>query len=456
MQEHAREQFASRLGFILMTAGCAIGLGNIWRFPVMTGSCGGGFFVLLYLIFLALLGFPVMMMELALGRAGRSTYPGAFRNLAGENRRFKWHIPAYAVFAGNFVLLMYYSVISGWLLAYTVQMISGNKELLTPEYFSVFTTRTPEQILYTFLMLTGTVIICLGSLRGTIEKSIKVMMAGLFLLLTILVVKSLCLPGAGAGVKFFLYPSLDKFAGENFLGTLHAAMAQAFFTLSLGIGSIAICGSYFNKERSLPGEGLWIVIFDTLVAVSAGLIIFPACFTFGVSPDAGPPLIFITLPKVFQNMTAGGFWGTLFFLFLTVAAFSTLVAVFENLVAFGMDEFRWARKRSCGIFGVLLALFSLPCIFGFSIWKQIQPLGKGSTILDFEDFIVSENLLPLGALLLALFCMHRYGWGSENFYTELNTGKGLKFPRFMTWYMKWILPLIILTIWAVGIAKRFF
>ena len=249
MQENSREQFASRLGFILMTAGCAIGLGNIWRFPVVTGSCGGGFFVLLYLFFLALLGFPVMMMELALGRAGRSTYPGAFRKLSGTGKRFKWHIPAYAVFTGNFILLMYYSVISGWLLAYTRQMVSGNRDLLVPEYFSIFITQTPMQIVYTFLMILATVIICLGGLRRTIEKSIKVMMGGLFLLLVILVIKSLCLPGAGAGIKFFLYPSLDKFAGENALETLHAAMAQAFFSLSLGIGSIAICGSYFNKER---------------------------------------------------------------------------------------------------------------------------------------------------------------------------------------------------------------
>ncbi|MBR7104245.1 MAG: sodium-dependent transporter [Lentisphaeria bacterium] len=450
-----REQFGSRLGFILMTAGCAIGLGNIWRFPVVTGACGGGFFVLLYAVFLIFLGFPVMMMELSLGRGGRSTYPGAFRNLSTGKSRFKWHTPAYILFAGNFILLMYYTVISGWLLAYAAALCSGKAAALTPDYFDRFIADTPGQILYTFLMILATVVICLGSLKGTIEKSIKVMMAGLFLLLGILVIKALTLPKAMEGVKFFLYPSFENFAGKNFLETVHAAMAQAFFTLSLGIGSIAICGSYFGKERSLPGEGLWIVLFDTLVAVCAGLIIFPCCFAFDVSPAAGPPLIFITLPKVFCNMTGGAFWGSLFFVFLTVAAFSTLVAVFENLVAFGMDEFHLSRKKSAGICGVLLTVFSLPCILGFSIWKNVQLLGKGSSILDFEDFIVSDNLLPLGALYLALFCMNRYGWGSENFYAELNAGTGLKFPRCMRFYLKWILPVVIFAIWAVGLYKKF-
>lgn len=449
-----REQFASRLGFIMMTAGCAIGLGNVWRFPVTTGAHGGGFFVLLYLFFLILLGFPVMMMELALGRAGRSTFPGAFRNLRSKENNFKWQLPAYVFFAGNFILLTFYSVISGWLLAYAVKMISGAGHTLSPEYFSSFTADTPQQIFYTFIMIALTVFICLGSLRGCIEKSIKWMMTGLFLLLFALVVKALTLPNARAGVEFFLDPSLEKFAGNNFMETVHAAMAQAFFTLSLGIGSIAICGSYFSKERSLPGEGLWIIIFDTAVAVCAGLIIFPSCFAYGVSPDAGPSLIFITLPLVFKNMTAGVLWGALFFLFLSIAAFSTLVAVFENLTAFGMDEWNWSRKKSAGFFGIMLAVFSLPCIFGFGIWRNVNVFGIGS-VLDFSDFIVSDNLLPLGALFLAVFCMNRYGWGSENFYTEINTGKGLKFPHFALPYLKWVVPLVIFSVWIIGLYKRF-
>ena len=450
-----REQFASRLGFILMTAGCAIGLGNIWRFPYVAGQYGGGLFVLLYLFFLVLLGFPVMMMELALGRAGRSTYPGAFKNLTLSKAKKPWYIPALVLFSGSFILLSFYIVITGWLFSYTIEYFKGGAGL-NAEFFAAFLKKPAAQIISAFIMLAATVGICLGGVRKTIEKSIKWMMGGLFVLLLVLVVKSLTLPNASAGVKFFLMPSFEKFAGSNFLETVHAAMSQAFFTLSLGIGSIAICGSYFGKERSLPNEGLWIVIFDTLVAVCAGLIIFPSCYAYNVAPGAGPSLIFITLPLVFQNMAGGWLWGALFFLFLTIAAFSTLVAVFENLAAFGIDELKLSRKKSCIIFGLALAVSSLPCIFGFNILSGFHPLGGSSNILDLEDFIVSDNMLPLGALMLSIFCTRRIGWGLDNFYTEINTGKGLKFPRFFGIYLKWILPLIIFAIWLIGICKRFF
>ena len=450
-----REQFASRLGFILMTAGCAIGLGNIWRFPYVAGQYGGGLFVLLYLFFLVLLGFPVMMMELALGRAGRSTYPGAFKNLTLSKAKKPWYIPALVLFSGSFILLSFYIVITGWLFSYTIEYFKGGADL-NAEFFAAFLKKPAAQIISAFIMLAATVGICLGGVRKTIEKSIKWMMGGLFVLLLVLVVKSLTLPNASAGVKFFLMPSFEKFAGSNFLETVHAAMSQAFFTLSLGIGSIAICGSYFGKERSLPNEGLWIVIFDTLVAVCAGLIIFPSCYAYNVAPGAGPSLIFITLPLVFQNMAGGWLWGALFFLFLTIAAFSTLVAVFENLAAFGIDELKLSRKKSCIIFGLALAVSSLPCIFGFNILSGFHPLGGSSNILDLEDFIVSDNMLPLGALMLSIFCTRRIGWGLDNFYTEINTGKGLKFPRFFGIYLKWILPLIIFAIWLIGICKRFF
>ena len=450
-----RELFASRLGFILMTAGCAIGLGNVWRFPYVAGQYGGGLFVLLYLFFLVFLGFPVMMMELALGRAGRSTYPGAFKNLTLSKAKKPWYIIALILFSGSFILLSFYTVITGWLFSYTFEYLKGGANLKSG-YFEAFLKSPGNQIICTFVMLAATVAICLGGIRKTIEKSIKWMMGGLFFLLLVLVVKSLCLPNASAGVRFFLMPSFEKFAGNNFLETVHAAMSQAFFTLSLGIGSIAICGSYFGKERSLPNEGLWIVIFDTLVAVCAGLIIFPSCYAYNVAPGAGPSLIFITLPLVFQNMAAGWLWGSLFFLFLTIAAFSTLVAVFENLAAFGIDELKWSRKKSCTIFGLALAASSLPCIFGFNILSNFHPLGGSSNILDLEDFIVSDNLLPLGALFLTVFCSRRFGWGQENFYNEINTGKGLKFPRFFGFYLKWILPLIIFAIWLIGICKRFF
>ena len=449
-----RELFASRLGFILMTAGCAIGLGNVWRFPYITGAYGGGIFVLLYLFFLALLGFPVLMMELAMGRAGRSTYPGAFRNL--RQSRFKWEIPGYILFTGNMILLMFYTVVTGWLLAYTWEYVAGNGAKLTAEKFDMFLASPGQQVLYAMIALLITVPVCLGGVQKSVEKIVKVMMGGLFIILLILVINSLQMQGAKAGLHFFLYPDAGNLAEKSFFDAVHAAMAQAFFTLSIGIGSIAVCGSYFSKERSLPMEGFWIILLDTTVAVCAGLIIFPCCHTFNIAPDAGPPLIFITLPKVFQNMAGGRFWGMLFFMFLSVAALSTLIAVFENLVAFGMDEFKWQRKKSCGIFGVILAVLTLPCVFGFNIWQNFHPLGGQSNVLDLEDFIVSDNLLPLGALILTLFCMNRYGWGKDNFYTELNTGKGWKFPGgILCFYMRWILPLVIFSIWLIGILKRF-
>ena len=451
--KNEREQFASRLGFILMTAGCAIGLGNVWRFPYIAGAHGGGFFVLLYIFFLVIIGFPVLMMELALGRAGRSTYPGAFRNL--NRGRFKWEIPGYILFTGNMILLMFYAVITGWLLFYAWMYFSGQSEKLSPETFSALLASPGRQMLFTFIALLLTIPICMGGVRGAIEKSIKIMMAGLLLILAVLIVHSMRLPGAGKGVSFFLFPDFQNFAQNNLAATIHAAMTQAFFTLSLGIGSIAICGSYFNKERSLPQEGFWIIILDTLVAISSGLIIFPCCMSFGIEPDAGPSLIFITLPRVFQSMTGGAFWGTLFFVFLAVAAISTLIAVFENLAAFGMDEFNLSRKKSCAIFGIVLTLLALPCIFGFNIWQDFHPFGGNSNVLDLEDFLVSDNLLPLGALALTLFCMNRFGWGKENFFAELNTGKGWKFPRFTGYHLKWVLPVIIFAIWLAGILKRF-
>lgn len=454
--ENQREHFASRLGFIFMTAGCAIGLGNVWRFPYTAGTNGGGFFVLLYLLCLTLFGIPVLMMELAIGRAGQSTFPGAFRRLQNPESKFKWHIPAYGLFTGNMILLMFYTVVTGWLLIYTFRFMTADPGVYDEKFFGQMLTSIPIQSYGMFAALLATLVICLGGVQKVIEKSIKIMMGGLFALLLILVINSLSLKGASEGVAFFLKPDISDFAGENFLKTLHAAMAQAFFTLSLGIGSIAICGSYINKERSLFQEGLWIIFLDTTVAISSGLIIFPACMAFGVEPDSGPPLIFITLPKVFMTIKFGFFWGSLFFLFLSVAALSTLVAVFENLVAFGIDEFKWKRQKSGIIFGIILGILSMPCILGFNLWKKFQPLGSGSSILDLEDFIVSANLLPLGSIFMLLFCMNRKGWGSRNFFTELNTGKGWKFPEWTENYIKFIVCPILIILWAVGIVEKFF
>ena len=459
-QPSAREQFASRAGFILMSAGCAIGLGNVWRFSYIAGEYGGGFFVLLYLLFLAILGFPVMLMELAVGRAGRSTFPGAFRNLQSPQSKFKWHKPVYWLFTGNLILLMFYTVITGWLLIYAAGYITGRMTAVvsTADSAKIFENLLASPMLQTVGLLVSvaiTTLVCMGGVRKTIEKSIKIMMTGLFLLLIVLVIHALRLPNAIQGVSFFLKPDWQKFVGDGILNTVHAAMAQAFFTLSLGVGSMAVCGSYMPRERSLANEGVWIISLDTMVAVFSGLIIFPACAAFSINPNAGPPLIFITLPNVFANMQYGIFWGALFFVFLSIAAVSTLIAVFENLVSFGMDQWHWSRKRSCTIFTAILTVLSLPCIFGFNIWKRFQPFGKGSSVLDLEDFIISDNLLPLGAFYVALFCVSRYGWGKENFLQEINTGKGWQFPTWLFCYCKWVLPAVILLIWVIGIAKRF-
>ncbi len=451
-----RERFATRLGFILMTAGCAIGLGNVWRFPYIAGEYGGALFVLCYIGCLIFFGLPVMLMELALGRAGQSTFPGAFARLQNPESRFKWHIPAYVLLSGNLFLLMFYTVVTGWLLFYMVKFATCDAAVWDNELFGKLLSSPQTQTVYMLASVIITVLICVGGVQKMIEKSIKVMMAGLFLLIAALVIYALTLPNAVSGVKFFLMPDFQNFSGNNLFATLNAALSQAFFTLSIGIGSIAVCGSYMDKKRSLFQEGFWIIILDTIVAVASGLIIFPCCAAFGLSPDAGPQLIFVTLTKVFQNMEYPFFWGGLFFVFLFVAALSTLIAVFENLAAFGMDEFKWSRKKSCFIFFILLSLLSLPCIFGFNLWKNFQPFGKGSNILDLEDFIVSNNLLPLGAVYLIIFCLNKSGWGDENLFIELNTGKGWKFPMWTKNYIRFVIPIVILLIWFAGIKEKFF
>ena len=451
-----REQLSSRIGFILLAAGCAIGLGNIWRFPYIVGENGGGFFVLLYLICLALLGFPILLLELSVGRAGRSTFPGAFKNLKNKNSKFRWEIPVYVLFAGNMILLMFYTVLTGWLLAYMMSFLMGDHSVMDESYFSNLLSSPNLQIYYLLIALILTVVICIGGVQKRIEKVIKYMMGGLFILLLVLVVKANLLEGASNGLKFFLMPNWGNFVKNNPWSTIYDAMTQAFFTLSIGIGSIAICGSYTSKERTLVSEGSWIIALDTMVAFCAGLIIFPACFAFGVKPEAGPSLIFITLPKVFMNMSGGFFWGSLFFLFLFVAALSTLVAVFENIVAFGIDELKWSRKKSTGIFSIALAILSLPCIFGFNLWKNFHPFGGDSTVLDLEDFIVSMNLLPLGALYVCIFCLSRYGWGKDNCLAEINEGKGLRLSRKLFTSATFFLPVIIFGIWLIGIINKFF
>ena len=454
-----REMLASRLGFLLLTAGCSIGLGNVWRFPYITGQYGGGFFVLMYLFFLIILGFPVMVMELSIGRGGRLDIVGCYKKLKNPDSKLPWEKAGMLFFTGNLILLMFYSVVTGWLLAYSYFFATGRFSSLKPEeceaFFGTFLSSPGQGILFTYIAVAVTMGICFAGLKSGVERITKFMMGGLFLLLIALAVQALQLPRAGEGVEFFLFPDLKKMTDNGIWQSVHAAMTQAFFTLSLGIGSIAICGSYIDRKQSLPQEATIIILLDTFVAVMAGLIIFPSCFAFGVAPGQGPSLIFITLPKIFMTMSWGALRGTVFFIFLSIAALTTLVAVAENLIAFGIDEWKLSRKKSTCITALLLFLCSLPCIFGFNLWQEFQPLGKGSSILDLEDFIVSDNLLPLGALMITLFCTRKCGWGYGNFLEEANAGSGFHFPHIMRAYIAYVLPVIIFLIWVIGLIKRF-
>ena len=455
----AREKLGTRLGFLLMTAGCAIGLGNVWRFPYIAGNYGGAIFVLFYLVFLAILGFPIMVAELSLGRAGQSDLPGAVKKLEKEGH--KWHIPANIFFAGNLVLLMFYTVVTGWMLAYTWKFFIGDTLLMAPDtksalFFDSFLANTREMTFFTILGIAFTAAVCMMGVKKGVEKAMKIMLGGMFILQIVLIIMVMRFDGAWEGVKFFLAPDWNKVQNTGLWPAIHAAMMQAFFTLSLGVGSIAICGSYIDKERSLPGEGVLIILLDLAAAIASGLIVFPACFAFNMEAGQGPALIFVTLTEVFRQMPAGRFLGTAFFLFMSVAALSTLSAVGENLIAYIMRTFSLSRIKSSLIFTIILSLASLPCVFGFNIWKKFQPMGKGTNVLDLEDFIISDNLLPLGSIFIILFCTSKYGWGEKAFLEEANTGKGMKFPAFMRMYVKWILPLVILALWGHNIYAKLF
>ncbi len=451
----ARERLSSRLGFILLSAGCAIGLGNVWRFPYITGRYGGAAFVLLYLLFLVFMGVPVMIMEFAIGRAGRMNIVGALRKL--EPAGSKWHGVGYAAIAGNYLLLMYYSVITGWLLYYFFSFLSGNLNASfgtaeVGEYFSSLTASAGLQTALTALALlltAGTVII---GLKNGVEKITKVMMMILFILMLVLAIHSCLLPGAGDGIRFYMKPDFGNLVHEYGFGeSVFAAMGQAFFTLSLGIGAMAIFGSYFDNKRSLGGESIRIICLDTTVALLSGFIIFPACSSFGVEAGSGPSLLFISLPNVFTQMAMGGIWGAVFFLAMIFAALSTLIAVFENICAYWMDMHGWSRKKAAAINFVLLFVLSLPALLGYNVLSGIQPLGAGSTILDGEDFLVSNIILPIGSLAYVIFCTHRYGWGWDKFTAEANLGEGLKVPQALRFYCAWILPIIIAVISINGI-----
>lgn len=452
-----RERFSSRLGFILISAGCAVGLGNVWRFPYITGQYGGAAFVLVYLIFLVLLGLPIMVMEFAVGRASQKSAARSFHVL--EPAGTKWHLQGYACMAGNYLLMMFYTTVGGWMAAYIFKTLTGEfKGLDSDGVAAVFNDMLARPGYMTFWMVLVVLLsffICSLGLQKGVERITKAMMSCLFLILLILCIRSVTLPGASEGLRFYLIPDFTRFTENGVGNTIFAAMGQAFFTLSLGIGAMAIFGSYIGKDRSLTGETINICLLDTLVAFLAGLIIFPSCFAFGVDPGQGPGLVFITLPNIFNQMVGGRIFGVLFFVFMTFAAQSTIIAVFENIISFSMDLFGTSRKKTVLINGIAIILLSLPCVFGFNIWSDFQPMGAGSTIQDLEDFIVSNNLLPLGSMVYLLFCTSRYGWGWKNFLAEADTGKGIKFPAWARVYVSYILPLIVLFIFIMGYYQKF-
>lgn len=452
-----REKLKSRLGFILISAGCAIGIGNVWKFAYMAGQGGGGFFVLLYLVFLVMLGIPIMSMEFAVGRASQKSPAQAYKAL--EKAGQKWHIHGYIALIGNYLLMMFYTTVAGWMLYYFYLTSTGKfVGLNTDGVANVFSEMLQKPVTMTICMLIIVVMgffICSIGLQNGLEKVTKVMMVALLAIMVILAINSFFMKGAKEGLSFYLIPSIERAKAAGIGNTAVGAMNQAFFTLSIGIGAMAIFGSYIGKDRSLLGESITIAALDTFVAITSGLIIFPACFTFGVDQTQGPSLVFITLPNIFNNIPFGRVWGSLFFVFMTFAAFSTVLAVFENIVSCGMELTGFSRKKSSIVNMILVALLSMPCVLGFNLWS-FDWLGVfGGSFLDFEDFLVSNIWLPLGSLIYLLFCTSKFGWGWKNYKEEANTGKGIKIHNWMRVYLTYILPLIVFFIFAFGIYDKF-
>lgn len=453
-----REKLGSRLGFILLSAGCAIGVGNVWKFPYMCGQYGGGAFVLFYAFFLLILGLPIMTMEFAVGRASQKSPVAAYQVL--EKPGQKWHIHGYVCLIGNYLLMMFYTVVAGWMLHYFYLTATGQLAGLdSAGVGTAFTEMLSQPGTLVFWMIVVVIAgfgICAMGIQNGVERVTKVMMLALLAIMVILAINSIMMDGGAEGLKFFLIPDFNRMMEIGIGETIVGAMNQSFFTLSLGIGAMAIFGSYIGKDRALFGEAINVAILDTFVAVVAGLIIFPACFAYGVEAGSGPSLIFITLPNIFNNIPMGRLWGSLFFIFLAFAAFSTVIAVFENIISCWMDLTGMERKKLVAINVVAMILLSLPCALGFNVWSGFQPFGKGTNIMDLEDFFVSNLMLPLGSLTYLLFCTTRYGWGWENFTKEANTGKGAKIPNWMRWYLTYILPIIVLIIFVIGVKNVLF
>ena len=448
-----RESFKSRLGFLLVSAGCAIGIGNVWRFPYVVGENGGGIFVLFYLLFLVAMGLPVLTMELAVGRGSRKSAVLAYKEL--EKPKSKWHIHGWFAILGCYVLMMYYTTVSGWMVSYFYKFVTGEFQAgmdadATGSVFSDLLADPKQMGFWMILTVIVGFIVCSRGLQNGLERISKIMMTALLVLIVVLAVHSITLSGAGEGLRFYLIPNLSTVEKVGIGNVISAAMNQAFFTLSLGVAAMEIFGSYMSKDHALAGEGVRICALDTFVAVMSGLIIFPACFSYGVEVTSGPKLIFVTLPNVFVNMAGGRIWGSLFFLFMTFASFSTVIAVFENIMSFAMDMFGWSRNKTAIINCIIILIASLPCVLGYNVWSDLHLIG-GRDVLDSEDFLVSNLLLPLGSLIYLLFCVTKGGWGFDNYIEEVNTGSGLKMSRKLKPYFQFVLPVLILIILIQGL-----
>lgn len=452
-----RETLGSRLGFILLSAGCAIGVGNVWRFPYITGQYGGGFFVLFYVIFLLLMGIPIMTMEYAMGRATKRSILPAYRML--EHPGQKWHLMGWVSMAGNYCLLLYYSVISGWILYYAWQMAAGRfVGASTQEVEEIYDRMLASPgILVGFMLIVVvvTAVVCSMGLQNGVENVTKFMMIALLLIMIVLGIRSLLLPDAGKGLAFYLKPNWANVEKAGLWNCMYAALNQSFFTLSIGMGGMEIFGSYIDRRKRLAGEAVVVTSLDTFVAIVAGLIIFPACFSYGIAPDSGPSLIFLTLPRVFSSMEFGRVWGSLFFIFLFFAALSTMIGVFENIQAFAIDLHGTARRKAGLINGLIIAVGSIPCALGFNLWSGFHPLRAGNNVMDMEDFFVSNICLPVGSFVITLFCTHKFGWGFDKFREEANIGEGLKVPRRLAWYFKYVLPAMVGFLVLYGIVTYF-
>lgn len=452
-----REQLGSRLGFILLSAGCAIGIGNVWKFPYMAGENGGGIFVLIYLFFLAILGLPIMTMEFAVGRASRKSPVRIYHQLVPEKK--KWRLHGYAALAGNYLLMMFYTTVAGWMLHYFVSTATGKLSGLNSEQvtgvFSSMLTDAPSMLIYMGIVVIAGFLICSFGLQKGLERVTKFMMIALLAIMILLAFYSVFIIDGSEGLAYYLIPDFKNVEKIGLVNVIVAAMNQAFFTLSLGIGAMAIFGSYIDKERSLLGESINVAVLDTFVAITSGLIIFPACAAFNVEVDSGPSLIFVTLPNLFNSLPGGMIWGSLFFVFMSFAALSTVLAVFENIISCTADMINCSRKKACIINGILLFVLSLPCALGFNVLSEFHPFGDTSTIMDLEDFLVSNIILPLGSLCYLVFCVSKFGWGWKNFKSEANMGKGAKVADWMRGYMTFVLPVIILIVFVLGLYNFF-